>query len=76
MKLPSNTAPLVLALAVLSASAEAAAKDSSSNKTYPAPIERKHARKTSLRKGGRRAQGAQQRAIICEAQGEFYGSLP
>ena len=72
MKLPSNTAALVLALAVLSASAEAAAMDNSSNnKTYPAPIERKHARKTSLRKGGRRAQGAQQRAIICESQGEF-----
>lgn len=72
MKLPSNTAALVVALAFLSASAEAAAKDNSSSiKTYPAPILRKHARKTSLRKGGRRAQGAQQRAIICEAQGEF-----
>lgn len=71
MKFPSTTAvlALVLALAVVSASA----KDNN-NKTYPAPLGRKQRRasqKTGLRRGGRRAQGAQQRAIICDAQGEL-----
>lgn len=71
MKLPhaSNTAALVLALAVLSdASASVPEAAAEKDTPYPAPI----ARRTGLRKGGRRrAQGAQQRAIICEAQGEF-----
>ena len=71
MKFPSTTAvlALVLALAVVSASA----KDNNNN-TYPAPLGRKQRRasqKTGLRRGGRRAQGAQQRAIICDAQGEL-----